>query len=63
MYALEAMLCFLLYAGFETKIDGEWTSFFPWKREQVEWLPLCSYSALRELSAGQTDWSEEAVER
>lgn len=56
--AVEAVFAFIFFAGFETKLDGLWTVFLPWKREDVGWLPMCSHTALNERPKGVTNMTE-----
>ncbi|RMD44198.1 hypothetical protein DV735_g980, partial [Chaetothyriales sp. CBS 134920] len=62
--ALEAIFCHAFFAAFETKLDGLWTALLPWRREEVNWLPLCSHTALMERPHGEAEhvMTEEQLE-
>lgn len=60
--AVEAVFTFIFFAGVETKLDAIWTVFLPWKRESVDWLPLCSHTALMERPQGDPGMTEEQLE-
>jgi hypothetical protein len=59
--AVEAVFTFIFFACFETKLDAIWAVFLPWKRETVDWLPLCSHTALMERPAGVFNMTEEQL--
>lgn len=61
--AVEATFCHLFFAAVETRLDVLWTSFLPWRREDVKWLPLCSHSPLMERPAGDPSMTPEQLEQ
>ncbi|TKX25527.1 C2H2 type zinc finger domain-containing protein 4 [Elsinoe australis] len=64
---IEAALSAMFYVQVKTVEDHLWEAFMPWTREQVEYGPLCSHSAVKEevrsahfhLSAEELEYLEE----
>lgn len=45
---LEATFSYLFFTGIPAITDSIWTKAVPWKRNQVEWDPLCGHTSLNE---------------
>ncbi|KAJ2977938.1 hypothetical protein NQ176_g4090 [Zarea fungicola] len=59
-FAMEAMFCQVFFAAHQTKLDHLW-DWVPWKRTDVNWVPMCSHSPLMERPAGELDMTPEQL--
>ncbi|KAK0119869.1 H(+)-transporting V1 sector ATPase subunit A [Cadophora gregata] len=59
--AIEGTFINIFYSAIPTIMDGMWTHFMPWSRDDVLWRPLNSHTPFKETAAGDLKMTAEEL--